>query len=316
MKKLDFNDLLLTFQGNMVSSLVDALAADLGVTPDSIRRLGVGYYPAEGCWIFPERDGKGNVIGLLRRYAGGKKYTWEGSKRGLYYESVGLQQADQAVPEYRPRFIRVGDAGVECPICHRENDGCLLSDDDYTDPAVVICVRVAEGAERRLETGAGYLHRRHAQPDCRAESVLCVPAGQSVVITEGASDCLAAMSLGYAAVGKSNASGGNKDLAGLAQGRHVILVGDRDPHGVGQHGMESTYQTLRPVVASIVKVLPPEGNGKDLRAWHPTREELDAHVAKAGVTTDDGSVLQDTTPFGLVKAWVQRNHVRDGDRLL
>lgn len=316
MKKPNFDDLLLTFQGNMLPGLADALAAELGVTADSIRRLGVGYYPAEGCWIFPERDGKGDVIGLLRRYANGKKYTWEGSKRGLYYECVGIQQADQSVPEYRPRFVRVGDAGVECPICHREADGCLVSDENPEDPAAVICVRTAEGAERRLETGAGYFHRRHPQPDYRGGTASILPiSDQPVVITEGASDCLAAMSLGYAAAGKSNATG-DKDLAGLVQGRHIILVGDRDPRGAGQRGLEATFQTLRPVAASIVKVLPPDGKGKDLRQWHPTREEFEQHVAKAGVTTDDGSVLQDVSPLGLVKAWAQRNHMRDGDRLL
>jgi len=300
----------------MLPELVAQLAEDLGVTADAIRRLGVGYYPGEQCWIFPERDGNGNVTGLLRRYSNGKKYTWEGSKRGLYYECVGVRQKGGDLPEYRPRFVRVGDAGVQCPICGREADGCLVSDEDPEDPAAVICVRTADGAERRLETGAGYFHRRHAQPDYRGGAVSVLPVSdQPVVITEGWSDRMVAKSLGYVAVGKSNAAG-DKNLAGLLQGRDVILVGDRDPHGAGQRGVEATFQTLKPVVASIVKVLPPEGKGKDLRAWHPTREEFEAHVAKAGVTTDDGSVLQDTTPLGLVKAWVKKRHMRDGDRLI
>ena len=312
----DFNDLLLAFQGNMYPSATNLLAKELGVTADAIRRLGVGYYPAEGCWIFPERDGKGNVIGLLRRYSNGKKYTWAGSKRGLYYESLCVQQKDGAVPEYQPRFIRVGDAGVGCPICGRENDGCLVSDEDPDDPAVVICVRTADGAERRLETGAGYLHRRHPQSDYRGRSISVLPVSdQPVVITEGASDCLAAVAMGYVAIGKSN-NAGDKDLCGLVQGRHVILVGDRDRHGVGQRGMEATYQTLRPVVQSITKVLPPEGKGKDLRQWHPTREEFEAHVAKAGVDVPDGSVLEDTSMLGLTKAWLQKKHMRDGERLV
>ena len=312
----DFNDLLTTFQANMLPEIVAQLADDLGVTADAIRRLGVGYYPGEQCWIFPERDGNGNVTGLLRRYSNGKKYTWEGSKRGLYYECVGVRQKGGDLPEYRPRFVRVGDAGVQCPICGREADGCLVSDEDPEDPAAVICVRTADGAERRLETGAGYFHRRHAQPDYRGGAVSVLPVSdQPVVVTEGASDCLAAMAMGYVAVGKSN-SAGDKNLCGLVQGRSVILIGDRDPHGAGQQGMEATYQTLKPVVQSIVKVLPPEGKGKDLRQWHPTREEFEQHVAKAGVTVDDGSVLQDTTPLGLVKSWLQKRHIKDGDRLL
>lgn len=313
----DFNDLLLTFQSNMYPCMVDALAADLGVTSDAIRRLGVGYYPKEGCWIFAERDGDGKVTGLLRRYQDGKKYTWEGSKRGLYYECLGVRQKGKDLPEYRPQFVRVGDAGVECPICHRERDGCLVSDEDTEDPACVICVRTPDGAERSLETGAGYFHRRHAQPDYRGGAVSVLPVSdQPVVVTEGASDCLAAMSMGYVAVGRANADATHKGLAGLLQGREVILVGDRDPHGVGQRGLEAAFQTLRPIVQSIVKVLPPEGKGKDLRAWQPTRAEFEAHVAKAGITTDDGSVLADTAPLALVKNWIQVMHMRDGTPLI
>jgi len=314
--KPDFEDLALTFQANMLPGMTEDLAQSLGVTADAVRRLGVGYYPAEQCWIFPERDGDGNVTGLLRRYADGKKYTWKGSERGLYYECLGTQQKNAAIPEYRPRFIRVGDAGVQCPICHRERDGCLVSDEDPEDPACVICVRTAEGAERCLETGAGYFHRRHTQPNYRGGTVSVLPiSDQPVVVTEGASDCLAAMAMGYVAVGKSNDTGG-KNLAGLLQGRDVILVGDRDPHGAGQRGMEATFQSLRESVRSIVKVLPPEGKGKDLRIWHPTREEFEAHVKASGDAADDGSVLPDTAPFTLVKSWIQQTQMRNGVPLL
>lgn len=313
----DFTDFLLTTQSNMLPVLVDALATELGVTADAIRRLGVGYYPAEGCYIFPERDGSGNVIGLMRRYPGGRKYTVEGSKRGLSYQCVGVRQKDQDLPGHKPQFVRVGDVGVECPICGREADGCLVSDEDVSDPAAVICVRTADGAERRLETGAGYLHRRHPQADYRGGPVSILPlSDQPVVVTEGASDCLAGMSMGYVAVGRANAGAAGRDLVDLVRGRHVILVGDRDPHGAGQQGLEACFQVLQATCASVVKVLPPEGKGKDLRAWHPTREEFDAHVAAAGVSKGDGTVLDDITPLGLAKVWVQRHHIERGERVI
>ncbi len=312
---LNFNDFLLTTQGNMLPALVDDLAADLGVTADSIRRLGVGYYPAEGCWIFPERDGEGNVIGLLRRFPNGRKFLVTGGKRGLYYEC----RAVQGLLTQRPQFVRVGDAGVECPICHRENDGCLVSDDNPADPACVICVRTAEGAERQLETGAGYLHRRHPQLNRKGDSLSVLPVSdQPVVVTEGASDCLAAMSLGYVAVGRASANDVGKALPGLLQGREVILVGDRDPHGVGQRSLETTFQALRSVVQSIVKVLPPEGKGKDLRQWLNaglTRVEFEEYVRAAGVTTDAQSVLNDCAPLALIRTWLQAEHMKDGVQL-
>lgn len=313
----DFTDFLLTCQGNMLPILVDVLAAKLGVSADAICRLGVGYYPAENCYIFPERDGYGNIIGLMRRYPDGRKYTVEGSKRGLSYECVGIRQKSQNLPEHKPRFVRVADAGVACPICGREADGCLVSNEDVSDPAAVICVRTADGAERRLETGAGYLHRRHPQIDYRGGPVSVLPlSDKPVVITEGASDCLAAMAMGYVAVGRANAGAAGKDLIELVRGRHVILVGDRDPHGTGQQGIEACFQALRATCASVVKVLPPEGKGKDLRAWHPAREEFEAHVAASGVSTGDGTVLDDTTPLNLAKVWVQQRHIDHSERVI
>jgi len=318
-KKMDFSDLFITMQANMTPAMVDDLAQSLGpgVTAQAIKAAGVGFYPAEQCWIFPERDGNGNVIGLLKRFPNGKKYTWKDSKRGLSYDPVGIRQKDSDIPEYRPQFIRVGDVGVCCPICGRENDGCLVSDEDPEDPAAVICVRTPTGAERCLETGAGYLHRRHAQSDYRGGAISVLPlSDQPVVVTEGASDRLVALSMGYVAIGKPSAESTPKGLVGLVQGRNIILVGDRDPHDVGQRGLEATFQTLKPVVKSIVKILPPEGKGKDLRAWHPTRAEFEAHVAATGDTADDKDILPDTAPLTLVKSWIQATQMRDGVRLL
>jgi len=317
MTKPDFNDLLTVFQSNMVPAMRQDLADSLGVAADAVRRLGVGYYPAEQAWIFPERDGDGNVIGLLRRYANGKKFIMEGHKRGLSYEGVSVRQKDQTI-QARPHFIRVGDAGVQCPICKREKDGCLVSDEDVDDPSAVICVRSPDGAERLIE-GAGYLHRRHPVFGAGRCPVSVLPlSDQPVVVTEGASDCLAAMSLGYVAVGRPSAEATTKGLVGLVQGRSVVLVGDRDPHGVGQRGLESAFQTLKPAVASIVKVLPPEGF-KDLRQWYQsglTREQFEAHVAATGNTSDDGSVLPNTSPLTLVKSWIQQTQMRNGTQLL
>jgi P4 family phage/plasmid primase-like protien len=76
-----------------------------------------------------------------------------------------------------------------------------------------------------------------------------------------------------------------------------------------------TAQRVTPSTQSIGKDLPPEGF-KDLRQWHPTREQFEAHVAKAGDTTDDGSVLTNTTPMTLIRTWVQQTQMHDGTQLL
>lgn len=308
----NFTDLLTTFQSNVTPAMRQDFAASLGVTADAVRRLGIGFYPAEGSWIFPEYDGNGNVIGLLRRFEDGKKLVWTGGKRGMSYECLGARAGDGSYQQY-PGFVRVGEAGVPCPVCGRKNDGCLVSRDDPEDPAAVICVRTPEGSERTLTTGAGYLHRRHPV-DAGAGDVLPL-SSDPVVVTEGASDALYAMSIGFVAVSRPSADACPKGLADLVRGRSVILVGDRDGSGVGQRGLEAVFQLLKPVCVKLVKCLPPVGS-KDLRGWHPTREQFDSHAAASGTSVDDGSVLADYAPLTLVRSWLTQEHTRDGRPLV
>jgi hypothetical protein len=69
---------------------VNLLAAMLGVNSDTLRRLQLGYVPetedeAEH-WLFPEKDAGDKVIGLLRRYANGKKRRMAGGRCGLIFD--------------------------------------------------------------------------------------------------------------------------------------------------------------------------------------------------------------------------------------
>lgn len=63
------------------------LATSLGVAATALERLLVGPWGLKLSlhWLFPERDGKGHVIGLNRRYQDGRKVAWSGSQRGLLY---------------------------------------------------------------------------------------------------------------------------------------------------------------------------------------------------------------------------------------
>jgi len=119
----------------------------------------------------------------------------------------------------------------------------------------------------------------------------------------------------YDAVGKSNNTAFD-GLASLVQGRNVILVGDRDSHGAGQSGMEATYQTLKSVCRSVVKVLPPEGRGKDLRGWAPTREEFEEWVAKTGDSESDASVLSCADPPDLIDLWLRETQTNGAGQCL
>ena len=65
-------------------SKIEELATLLGVSADSLNDLEVAWYEEDKCWLFPERDGTGRIIGLMKRYSNGKKIFVSGGKRGLY----------------------------------------------------------------------------------------------------------------------------------------------------------------------------------------------------------------------------------------
>ena len=67
------------------SGALPILAQKLGVTEGSLAGLGVGFESSRHAWTFPERDGRGRIIGVALRYADGRKGALSGSKRGLTY---------------------------------------------------------------------------------------------------------------------------------------------------------------------------------------------------------------------------------------
>jgi hypothetical protein len=86
--EVNWTDYLHQHRANARETLL--LAGMLGVHPDALRRLELGYVPETEQepehWLFPERDGAGDVIGLLRRYANKKKKRMTGSRSGLLFD--------------------------------------------------------------------------------------------------------------------------------------------------------------------------------------------------------------------------------------
>jgi hypothetical protein len=60
----------------------------------------MGWSDRDEAWTFPERDGSGRVIGILRRYRDGTKWLIAGGQRGLYLPA-GWEEGTQQliVPE-------------------------------------------------------------------------------------------------------------------------------------------------------------------------------------------------------------------------
>jgi hypothetical protein len=71
---------------------VERLAADLGVSIDSLARLGVGWTGRD--WSFPMVDALGRVVGIALRSRDGAKHAVKGSHLGLFVPS-GLARGER-----------------------------------------------------------------------------------------------------------------------------------------------------------------------------------------------------------------------------
>ena len=60
------------------------LAASLGLSEQSLQRLGVGWAADHGAWTFPMAHADGHVVGIRLRFPNGRKLAIKGSKEGLF----------------------------------------------------------------------------------------------------------------------------------------------------------------------------------------------------------------------------------------
>jgi len=300
-----------TYQANMTDGMVKLLACELSVGPEAIKQLGVGFWPLEQAWVFPERNAKGEIIGLMKRYMSGKKYMFESSRRGLsYILNPDFKKGKKHGRTLLKDFIRVADAHVKCPICGRP-DWCLVSRANPSNPDTVICARAEYKTEESKQIGnAGWLHiqNRSKRESCYSKSRL-QSSPHPILVVEGASDVLAAHSVGFVAVGKPSATGGIEEAARLLSGKRVIVIGEHDS-GAGEQGMEITFTRLQKFCKQVSKVMPPPGV-KDLRSWvrrGVTEEELLTYFNKTADTKTDDNLLEDPSPLGVAKQWLKEKH--------
>src|SRR5262249_48601521 len=51
--------------------------------------LKIGYDPEDNCWLLPERDDRGRIVGLVRRDPDGLQMAMDGARRGLTWPDYG-----------------------------------------------------------------------------------------------------------------------------------------------------------------------------------------------------------------------------------
>jgi hypothetical protein len=71
------------FSSSICEEQVERLADDLGVSTESLFRIGIGWCGDHNCFTFPEFNGRGELCGVLCRRRSGSKFSFKGSKRGL-----------------------------------------------------------------------------------------------------------------------------------------------------------------------------------------------------------------------------------------
>jgi putative DNA primase/helicase len=309
------------YKNNVTKGMLEHFAEELGVTTESIEKLGVGYFPGDYCWIFAERDAKGDIIGLAKRPHIGKKHMIKGSKRGLIYaynsdHAIGDKKYDAG----KFHWVRIANAGVTCPICAKP-DWCMVSSDDPENPSAVLCSRIAQGRVREIP-GSGHLHIINAARNKNQGSSTSAlsPTDLPIIIVEGASDVLAAMSLGFVAIGRPSAEGGMAILNEMPlTGHEVWVIGDNDA-GAGEAGMKKAHLNIKEMTKNVLCILPPEGT-KDLRQWVQrglTQASLFEYVGEHGDDNKevDPNVFADDIAFLIAEQFMNESHMLNGVPIL
>jgi len=120
---------------------------------------------------------------------------------------------------------------------------------------------VVVGIRRRFGNG-----RKVCVPG--SQNGLFIPSGieqaVTLVITEGPTDCGAALDLGWAAIGRPNCDSKIAVTCRYVRRRAAVIVADRD--SAGMRGARKLYEALDAAGSAVRIIMPPAGY-KDLRQW-------------------------------------------------
>lgn len=311
MAKKNLTDLFEAYRGNMFPGMLTLLSEQLGVSKQSLIKIGLGYNPAKNVWVFPERDAEGEIVGLVYRTHDGFKYTEKGSKRGLTYAlNQDYEVGERRYSGGKHNWVRVCGK-IPCPVCGR-SDWCLVSAENPSDPKAVLCGRVNKGSCQTRNSG--YLHILKDTGELGGRGRVVDESGLPIIIIEGQTDTATALDMGFTAIGRPSALCNTADLEKIVAGKDVIIVGENDDTA-GIPGMEKTFVNLEGKCKTVIKILPPDGS-KDLRAWKSrfnlTSDEFLDYVEKNGEKGSPSHVLQNNTGLAVARAWINRDRTIDG----
>jgi len=150
----DFAKLTERYQVAASTDGVSRLADELGVSPQSLQRLRIGWDGA--AWTFPMQDAAGTVTGIRRRFPNGRKLSVKGSCEGLFVPD-GIGRSEQLMvcegPTDTAAMLTLGFNAVGRPSCR--GGVPLLATFCKCIAVVIVADRDQPG-----KSGAEYLARR------------------------------------------------------------------------------------------------------------------------------------------------------------
>ena len=302
-----FVELFEQFRQNVYPGPLQNFCESLGLkTSDPLMKLGIGFDPKDGCWVFPERDTAGTVIGLSRRYPNGKKYMVKGSERGFYYAvNPGFFSGKRKYNTASMNLVPVYRLQINCPVCDKP-DWCMVSEDG----AVCRCNRVKSTDPQ----GFGWLHiLDETKYQKMSSGPLLYENDKPYIIVEGMSDWTAATEMGFIAVGRPGAKGKEAELLDLVRDKDVIILGENDS-GAGIEGMERVFSAINKD-CNAIKLMPPP-DVKDLRCWYTelgiTASDIILKAMESGDNKVDDAILSSDKPLDVSIAWLKREYTTSG----
>lgn len=86
---LDWRAMLARYRNETDPASLERMAAELGLTAGSLRRLGIAWAGPHRAWAFPMYDENLRVIGIRLRGQDGRKWAVGGSRSGLFIPDAG-----------------------------------------------------------------------------------------------------------------------------------------------------------------------------------------------------------------------------------
>jgi len=136
------------------------LAESLGLSAESLQRLGVGWSARHGAYTFPMRRGDGTICGIRLRSPDGRKYSVRGSRQGLFIPD-GIDATDRLLVCEGPTDLAAcldwGLAAIGRPSCSGGTRDVVAYVRQHRPSEVVVLADADEPGRCGAETLAGVL---------------------------------------------------------------------------------------------------------------------------------------------------------------